>query len=226
MIRSRNTQRGFTLIELLIAMTLLGLILVILFSGLRLAGRSWDTGTERAAKTNDMRLVENLVRRAIAQTHPVVWEQNTGEPRLSFSGGSDALVFTAPLPAQAGVAGIYLMSLELRDAGEGKQLLLRRQPYRPDVRVLEDRAETTVLVEGVTEASFSYFGSENPDDTPRWVPEWRSSMRLPQMVRLSLSTDKAWPDIVAAVRNDTYTGGMSPLGGGPRPIPDNKFFLR
>jgi general secretion pathway protein J len=221
-----NTQRGFTLLELLIAMTLLGLILTILFSGLRLAGRSWDTGSERANKTNDIRVVENLIRRAIAETHPIMWEQDAGEPRLAFSGGSNGVLFTAPLPAQAGVAGIYLISLELTDTGEGKQLLLRRQPYRPEVRALEDRAETTVLVEGVTEASFSYFGSENPDDSPRWVPEWHSPMRLPQLVRLSLSTDTAWPDIVATVRNDTYSAGTSPLGGGPRPIPDDRFFLR
>jgi general secretion pathway protein J len=209
-------QRGFTLLELLIAITLLGFILVILFSGLRLASRSWDTGVERATQTNDMRLVENLIRRAIAQIHPVVWQQEAAEPRLSFTGAREAMVFTAPLPAQAGIGGIYLMSLEVGDTEEGKRLLLRRQPYRQDVQALEDRAETTVLAEGVTQVSFSYFGSENPDDPPRWVTEWQSPMRLPQLIRVSFSSDAAWPDIVAQVRNDIYTAVAFPFLGGTR----------
>ncbi|NEX17237.1 MAG: general secretion pathway protein GspJ, partial [Halochromatium sp.] len=34
--------RGFTLVELLIALSLIGIITLLLFSGLRLGSRSWE----------------------------------------------------------------------------------------------------------------------------------------------------------------------------------------
>jgi general secretion pathway protein J len=227
MTRRRHLQRGFTLIELLIAITLLGLILTMLFSALHLAGRAWNVGSERSARSNDMRLVENLVRRAIGQIQPVLWSQAPGGARLSFNGERDAVAFTGPLPAQAGGGGLFLMSLELQDTDEGKQLILRRKPYRPDDGDAEDQAETTVLVSGLTEARFEYFGSEKAGDPPQWTSDWRSPMRLPQLVRLSLSIDQQWPDVVAAVRNDAYAAGIFPGGaaqGGQ--VPKDKFFLR
>ena len=44
-----NGERGFTLLELLIAMTLLGLLMLGLFGGLRLGARVWEAGDARAA---------------------------------------------------------------------------------------------------------------------------------------------------------------------------------
>jgi general secretion pathway protein J len=220
--RTELRERGFTLIELVIAMSLLGLILVSLFSGLRLASRSWDAGAVRAEKSNEMRLVQDFIRRAIAQTHPIIWQEATGQPRLSFDGKPHALAFTALLPARAGIGGIYLMKLELRDTRQGKELLLRRRLYRPDGHVKEDGAETTVLVEGVAVLAFGYYGSENSNDPPRWRSEWQSAMQLPKLVRVSLSTDKVWPDIVVPVRNTA----SSSIGSAPAKIPDDKFFLQ
>ena len=46
----RRAQRGFTLVEVLIAISLLGLMLVILFGGLRLGGRSWDAIEQRTGR--------------------------------------------------------------------------------------------------------------------------------------------------------------------------------
>ena len=45
-------HRGFTLIELVIAITLMGLVLVALDSGLRLGLNSWDSGEQRAEAVN------------------------------------------------------------------------------------------------------------------------------------------------------------------------------
>ena len=201
----RCPQKGFTLIELVIAMTLMSLILTILFGGLRLAGRSWDAGTARADKSNEMRLVETLVTRTVRQLYPIVWQDATGS-RLSFAGGANAVMFTAPLPARSGIAGIYLISLELKRDGKRQELLMRRQIYRPDMRELSEKAETTVLLEDITHAGFSYFGSQGPQDAPQWTESWEgaSAMALPQLIRLSLATDQPWPDIVAPVMNDSF----------------------
>jgi general secretion pathway protein J len=201
---SRYRQSGFTLMEVLIALTLLALILVVLFSTLRLAGTSWDAGTARAEHNNEMRLVHNLIRRALGQAQPILLPSPSGTT-LTFSGDGTAVRFTAPLPAQAGISGLYLMSLEVQDNGADKSLLLRRQQYRPDLLELDTEAESTVLLEGISEASFSYFGSQGPYEPLVWTEQWEPSMRMPQLVRLSIVTDAPWPDLVVAVRNNTYS---------------------
>ena len=55
-----QTQRGFTLLELLISLTLLGLILVLLFGGLRLSVRSWDSVQRQVDNLNSVRSVESF----------------------------------------------------------------------------------------------------------------------------------------------------------------------
>ena len=52
-------QRGFTLLELLIAMTLLGLIVTMAFSGLRLGTRAWEAAD---ARDHDVYLVQQMLR--------------------------------------------------------------------------------------------------------------------------------------------------------------------
>lgn len=209
----QRPQQGFTLIELVIAMTLMSLILTILFGGLRLAGRSWDAGTARADKSNEMRLVETLVTRTVRQLYPLVWQDASGS-RLSFAGGPNAVMFTAPLPAHSGIAGIYLISLELKRDGNHQELLMRRQIYRPDMRELSEKAETTVLLEDITRAGFSYFGSQGSQDAPQWTESWEGAMAVPQIIRLSLATDQPWPDIVAPVMNDSFEN--TPIFGAQR----------
>ena len=50
-------QAGFTLLELVVAITLMGLVLVMLYSGLRAGLNGWDSGEARAEATNRLRLV-------------------------------------------------------------------------------------------------------------------------------------------------------------------------
>ena len=59
----RFQQAGFTLLELLIAMTLLGMILVLLFGGLRLGVRSWDASQKQVDSLNSVRSLESFLRR-------------------------------------------------------------------------------------------------------------------------------------------------------------------
>ena len=62
--RSRSTA-GFTLVELLVAMTLIGLISVALFGGLRFGARAWEAGNERAESFSQLEVVQSLLRREL-----------------------------------------------------------------------------------------------------------------------------------------------------------------
>ena len=119
MIRARRTRRhgrarrrseaGFTLIELLVALTLLGLISVVLFGGLRFGTRAWEAGNLRAEQLAQVQAVQALLRRRIAQALPpgpeAAGDAGDEARRRVFSGESDALQFLAAVPSRAGVGG-------------------------------------------------------------------------------------------------------------------------
>jgi len=78
-----------------------------------------------------------------------------------------------------------------------------------DINYSDDKINSAVLVEDLDNVEFSYFGSEQPDDTPDWHDDWNIEDRLPLLVRLKInSTERAtsWPGIVIAIRSQAENG--------------------
>lgn len=210
--RPSPRQTGFTLLELVVAITLMGVVLVLLYSGLRLGLNGWDNGEARAEATNRLRLVEEFLRRQLAQSMTVYqtnnrqenWQENRQENRqenqqenvVVFTGQADRIEFIAPMLAQLGQGGLYRVRIEV---GDGR-LWIRWRPYLPaDPNAGEERE--TVLLEKVSSVEWAYFGAERDDDSqPQWRSEWTSSKRRPKLVRLNLTVQGApWPDLVVAL---------------------------
>lgn len=133
----RRSEAGFTLIELLVALTLLGLISVVLFGGLRFGTRAWEAGNLRAEQLAQVQAIQALLRRRIAQALPpeaggaaegaaggaaggaTGGATGEGPRRAVFSGQPDALQFLAAVPSRAGVGGIYAFELAVIEDGAG-----------------------------------------------------------------------------------------------------------
>ncbi|MBS1225343.1 MAG: prepilin-type N-terminal cleavage/methylation protein [Proteobacteria bacterium] len=189
-------QTGFTLLELVVAITLMGLVLVVVYSGLRLGLNSWDSGEARAEATNRLRLVEEFLRRQLAQSMTVYQTSDRQERTVVFTGQADRIEFVAPMLAQLGQGGLYRVRIE---AGDGR-LWIRWRPYLPaDPTAGEERE--TVLLEGVSGVEWAYFGTEGDDDPqPEWRSDWAGSVRRPLLVRLNLTLQgESWPDLVVAL---------------------------
>ena len=194
-------QTGFTLLELVVAITLMGLVLVLLYSGLRLGLNGWDSGERRAEATQRLRLVQDFLRRQLLQSLTVYQMEGPGPQQtrtVAFRGDAETVEFVAPMLAHLGQGGLYRLRLETRDG----QLLLRWRPYLPtDAQAGEERE--TVLLEGVTAVEWGYFGAEveqNNPQPPRWRSEWANPERRPLLVRLNLNLRGApWPDLVVAL---------------------------
>src|SRR5262249_18524752 len=62
--------RGFTLVELVLALSIVALMLVILFSGLRVTIRAWQRGEERANALEHARSMAQLVQQTLAGAYP------------------------------------------------------------------------------------------------------------------------------------------------------------
>ena len=99
--------------RLIVAITLMGLVLVVLYSGLRLGLNSWEGGEQRAEATNRQRLVEEFLRRQLAQSITVYRTNDGQEKAVVFTGQSNSIEFVAPMLAQLG-PDVYKRQSEAR----------------------------------------------------------------------------------------------------------------
>lgn len=193
-------HRGFTLIELVIAITLMGLVLVALYSGLRLGLNSWDSGEQRAEAVNRLRATQEFLRRQLTQSMTIYQWNDQQEQTAVFVGKSDHIEFIAPMLTHLGQGGLYRIRVE---AGDGRLWLRWRTYVRDDAEAGVE--QETVLLNQVSAVEWGYFGSEPGDQPgqlrpPRWYSEWPGGQRRPQLVRLNLNLNGApWPDLVAAL---------------------------
>ncbi len=203
----RRPATGFTLVEMLIALTLMSLILTTLFSGLYGTSRMWSRSEILAEQNDATRIGQSLMRRLISETVPIT-RLDGHKPALLFQGEKDALRWVAPLPSQAGGAGLYWLGLALHANAHGKsELILTYIPLLPETPPsavsIEDDHESVVIIDAVEGMEIAYYGSTQEDLPPRWQESWTVIDRLPMSVRITLSQpagETVWPPLVVPLR--------------------------
>ncbi len=84
---SRCLRAGFTLLEVVVAVAIMGLLAVLVFSSLRMALNSYDRGQERIESEAIRRALENHMKRQIASLYPLVPDGGLGpSPQENNSG--------------------------------------------------------------------------------------------------------------------------------------------
>ena len=229
--RTMTFHTGFTLVEILIALTLLSLIFLLVFSSLHAAGRNWEVSAKQIEMSDEFRLASQFIRKNLAQTVPLIWINEEGllspflrslpdeaidilfERKIAFSGNSDEINFVAPLPSHRGGGGLSLLTLKTSEDEENKKLMLYYQMAVPDHQSFDinssDDVNSAVLVEDIDTIEFSYFGSEQADDSPDWHDNWDIKDRLPLLVRMKINTNNLstfWPEMIIAIRSQAENG--------------------
>jgi general secretion pathway protein J len=174
---NRNRQSGFTLLEMLVAMSLMGLIGVILFNGIEFGTRVWERTERHVDRDAQWEADYALLRRQLVRVYPLRKDTPAG-PRLLFDGMREALHFVAPEPAAAGIAGLYTFDLGLSKDGR-RDLTLSWSLVNGGAYV-----DRTVLVRGVRTLEFGYFGSPALGARPEWRSSWRDAQDLPRLIRV------------------------------------------
>lgn len=178
---SRN--RGFTLIELLVALSLLAFVSVLLYSSLRTGVTVWEHTEKRSQAFERAHLVSDFLQSTVRQAVPVKTADDKRD-RVRFNGSATGVEFTGVLPLHRGVGGVYLLRLDVANSGSEEQLVFRYRLLRnaPTSRTQWHRPK--VLLDGLSDVSFAYFGARHPKTPPTWQTEWRAENHLPQLVRI------------------------------------------
>lgn len=180
---------GFTLIEMVLAMALLGMMMVLLYSGLAFALRSWDAGEANGRRTADRRIGENFLRRELAELFPMRFK-DTMAVKVAFLGEANKLKFVSSRPAGITQGGLSLVGVEVETGATPRERHLVMRRAMPDDEARDfgplDKAERVRLLENVESVQFEYFGTENDFTEPRWYSVWPYTERIPRLVRMRI----------------------------------------
>ena len=169
----------------------------------RLAHRTWDASAvlDQRARQDGGR---SFLRARLAEAMPVFEPVGAGAVQLVFTGTSETLTFVAPSANGPQGAGLYRFTLEAKPQGSaGSALIVTVAPFV--LRTGRDSdalpAEEHVLYEGVTAASFRYFGRKDlGSSTPAWQTAWTRRDALPDAVELTVASGRSTRTILIELR--------------------------
>lgn len=197
--KRKRAAAGFTVVELLVVLTLLAFIMTLLFSGLRLGTKVWESSNVAAEKIYRMQSLQRALGDMIYLAFPLQ-EQRDADAKPLFEGTRDRIFFAASLPPYPNFGGLHLVTLQIvKDRGENR-LHLTRVPYAPgSARTSDDPEFTEVVFSGTEQLVFSYRGTiEGP--TNSWESDWHEDSFLPNLVRIEFldreTRTNVWPDLV------------------------------
>ncbi|MGE0083274.1 MAG: type II secretion system protein J [Desulfococcaceae bacterium] len=192
---------GFTLLELLISLTIVAVIVVLIFSALRIGVRAWEKGEENVEARQRYRIVLNLMRQQLAAVCLSV--SGTGENRsVLFKGDEGFVEFISRRSLMPdSTAGIVY----IRYQTESDKNSVRLSLYEKNMVVLKNVADMEVpapddyyeLIRDMADFGFEYL-KESADDKSgeikmEWQPAWdlEKDKGFPRAVRIRFRSDKA-----------------------------------
>lgn len=218
--RHGDRQRGFTLIELLVVLSLMSLIMLAMGGALRGIGQTEQRLDQRLGRMDEFRVAVAFIQSVLGNVSARKAEvlPASGKPAVMFEGQPQSVSWVGVMPARDGAGGRYFFRLSAESvsgpggfAGAGGTvLLLRYAPFELGVTTPNwGNGGEQILVERVSAFDIEY--EDRREAVPVWTPSWGFEDRLPDLIRLSVSTTQgAWPPLHVPLRVlPQGTGGSS-----------------
>ncbi|WP_319781378.1 prepilin-type N-terminal cleavage/methylation domain-containing protein [Oceanisphaera sp. IT1-181] len=218
-----SSTKGFTLLEMMIALVLMSLLSGLIFGGLRLASRAWETVNAHGALTSEMGQTYHALRNLLEQAESLDLWDPAENYLLSFQGTETELFFLAPLPlplrSSAAVVGHTWFYLVLDETDPNQpRLQLKAQPF------IENEADFSVnwqqlkgdfqtpgrvapLLEMSADSLTISYQPREKDHPPSWQAQWLNENQLPELIRIQVGNSQQqqdWPPLVVTPRKNSY----------------------
>lgn len=119
-----NRPKGFTLLELLVAMTVLGVLVLLTTSGLHFGTRIWERKQQQLEAQTDTQIARSILSRVLSGAIPLVTAGGSGVQAGTFAGSKDAFSFIGSSPTQTMAGGLYDYEVNRRIEPDGVALVL------------------------------------------------------------------------------------------------------
>jgi general secretion pathway protein J len=189
-----TTEDGFTLVELLVALTLMGLLSLVLFGGLHFGRRVWEASEAETAADNRIRAFQVAFAELLARAYP---EVNKGDPSrraIEFAGEPARISFLTPDPNASG------QLIRATFSKHGSKLL-----EAVASELAREKSETIVdpRLPEIARLRFAYYGVLLRGQKPAWHAQWTDTTMLPERVSVHVDFAErrlAWPELVVRPR--------------------------
>lgn len=181
--RRRPGEQGLTLIELLLSLAILVVLTGFLAGGLSMGRRAFDADRANEIGSETDAAIQS-VSSLIASALPVRVSTSSQKPGIIFDGRRETLVFVGLSEGRSLRGGPHKISLRrsggdlVVDVATAAGETAKDAPQPPPTRV--------VVLSGVREVSFSYFGRMDPSGVPAWRTDWSRLERLPDLVSIRI----------------------------------------
>jgi type II secretion system protein J len=183
-LRTSRKSVGFTLIEILVAIAILTLICMTIYSTWIALVRASEVGGKAAAVAQRARAVSRIIEEALGSAQSYTANLNYYS-FVANSGSEGSLSFVSRLadsfPRSGKFGDLNLRRVEFSVDSE-RQLVLRQCPLLMDFDE-DERLHPIVLAKNVTEFKAEFWEQRRSD----WIDEWTATNTMPPLVRISLS---------------------------------------
>ncbi len=177
--RAASTS-GFTILETLVALTLVALLVGAVLQAIRWVSAASGLG-QRAERAAEVQAGATAFTDLLAAALP------PGPAGATFAGDPSAFSFDGVSDGSAMPPGRVRVTIGHQRSDAGGALVVTIRPISPVDQSEGARAWTTVLIEGVNDARFAYFGQPDGRGGPAWAPSWSSRTAQPALVRADLA---------------------------------------
>lgn len=196
--RPTAQEQGFSLLEMIVAVTIVAMMAVTLWSAFRISINSWARGTELIDANQRHRSILDLVKKQMASMYALIAPvdiQTGGAIYPIFTGSRDSVQFISLTSLRFHEnPGLTMVSYDLvRDRQGAYSLVEREEQYLgldPARESIFDRKDETVIpiFDNLTSFSFEYLDPGTNERPPQWVKEWsgREMLRLPEAISMSM----------------------------------------
>lgn len=185
------SQKGFTLVEMIVAVTVLGICMVLAYAAIHVANRSIVATGKLHADVDSLRAIYSVLNKQLSQA------SNKGLKVTGFQGESNSLKFVSRVPIRA-IDGGEKYRFYLYQEPSANELTRLMLSYEPIENMETDKQLVNLmLAEFNGHVEFSYHSGNIIPSGDAWEESWIGN-GLPHLVKLKLvgEPDLIWPEQV------------------------------